>query len=90
MDSGEVTTDDITSNTNQMNKSAWYSYGSLPHQHTKCKAKITDRQHLQETLLSKPTKTHQKCPYNKSSTLPRPPKVKLNMEKGEDKKVSCF
>ena len=69
----------ITSNTNQMNKSAWY--GSLPY---KCRARISDRN-------QGPTTKYQQCPlsidqHNKSSTLPRPHKLKLNMQKMEDKK----
>ena len=83
-------TDEIKSNTNQMNKPAWY--GSLPF---KCRASIADRQQAPETLLDRPTSKYQQCPVsigqdNKSPTLPRPPKLKLYMQKGEDKKVRNY
>ena len=82
--------DDITSNTYQMNRPAWY--GSLPY---KCRARIADRNQAPETLLGSPTTKYQQCSrsidqLNKSSTLPRPPKSKLYMQKGEYKKVSFF
>ena len=85
-----VPIDEITSNTNQMNKPAWY--GSLPY---KCRARIADRQQEPETLLGRPTTKYQHYPLssdqlNKYSTLPRPPKSKLYMQKGEDKKVSSY
>ena len=90
-----VTTDDTTSNTNQINNSTSYAYVSLPHPPTKCRARIRAMQNAPEPLIDKPITKDQQCPpssypYNKSSTLPRPHRVKLNMEKREDKKVSCF
>ena len=95
MDSGEVTRDDITSNTNQMKKSTKYSYESLPHQPTKYIARITDGQEASETMIATATTKYQQGPpssyhYNKSSTLPRSPKIKLKLETREDNEVSCF
>ena len=74
-----VTTDDIKSNTNQPTKKV---------------ARIADTQQAPETLLCRPTTKYQECinssyPHNKSSTLPRPPNIKLNMLQRKDKKVSC-
>jgi hypothetical protein len=90
-----VTTDDITINTNQIKKFASYAYGSLPHPPTKCRARITNGQQDSETMIAMPTTKYQQYPpssypYNMSSTLPRPPKLKLKLKKREDKKVSCF
>ena len=83
-------TDEITNNTIQMNVPAWY--GSLPF---KRRATIADRQQDQEILLGRPTTKYQHYPlridqHNKSSTLPRPPKLTLYKQKREDNKVSCY
>ena len=89
LDGRAVTTDDITSNLNQMNKSTWNAYESLPHP-TKYRARIRTIPNAPKPLIDKPNTKKQQYPqssypFNNSSTLPRPPKAKLNVEK-----VSCF
>ena len=65
-------------------------YGSLPHWPTKWLTRITERQNAPEIPIGKPTTKYQQSAHNRYLTLPRPHKVKLNMEKEENKKVSCF